>query len=174
MNLTPQKEPSCHIFKLAIFSKFFHEQHNHVKLRYNIKTFLNTSLIAISNIVFLTFESTKSICQGYRDKVSSLESPGVRRIWCWPYLFQLLCPNQTESDRFKLRKLQLRREIQTYLPMLKIKVAFSGEVWSNIFKFLRLTKLPSQTKSKFAYDRLIYLPSFSSWVYVKYWIMSSP
>ena len=76
----------------------------------------------------------------------------------------------TKSDRFKLtklllklRKLQLRREIQTYLPMLKIKVAFSGEVWSNIFKFLRLTKLPSQTKSKFAYDRLIYLPSFSSW-----------
>ena len=101
-------------------------------------------------------------------KVSSLESPGVRRIRCWPYLFQLLWPNQTDSNwqsfYFKLRKLQLRREIQTYLPMLKIKVAFSGEVWSNIFKFLRLTKLPSQTKSKFAYDRLIYLPSFSSWL----------
>ena len=130
---------------------------------------MNTSLITISNIVFLTFESTHSICQGYRDKVSSLESPGVRRIRCWPYLFQLLWPNQTDSNwqsfYFKLRKLQLRREIQTYLPMLKIKVAFSGEVWSNIFKFLRLTKLPSQTKSKFAYDRLIYLPSFSSWVF---------
>jgi hypothetical protein len=25
-----------------------------------------------------------------------------------------------------------------------------GEVWSNIFKFLRLTKLPSQTKGEFA------------------------
>ena len=33
------------------------------------------------------------------------------------------------------------------------------EVWRNVFKFFRFTKLPSQTKREFAYDRLIYLPS---------------
>ena len=36
--------------------------------------------------------------QGYRDKVNPLESPGVRRIRCWPYLFQLLWSNQTDSN----------------------------------------------------------------------------
>ena len=56
--LTPQKENSCHIFKLAIFSKFFVDLMGNIIRKYEgkkIEWFLNVSPLTIVNILLWPF-----------------------------------------------------------------------------------------------------------------------
>ena len=56
--MTPQKEISCQIFKMAIFSQFFVDLMSHIKREYagkKIKWFLNVSPLTIVNILLWPF-----------------------------------------------------------------------------------------------------------------------
>ena len=56
--LTPQKEISCHIFKMAILTKFFDDLMNHITRKYagkKIRSFLNVSLLKIMDILLSVF-----------------------------------------------------------------------------------------------------------------------
>ena len=56
--LPPMKETSCHIFKMAIFSKFFFDLITHVTREYaceKIKSFLNVSPLKIMDILLSVF-----------------------------------------------------------------------------------------------------------------------
>ena len=57
-NMTPQKEISCHIFKLAIFSKFFDDLMSHIIREYagkEMKYFPNVSPLKIMDILLSPF-----------------------------------------------------------------------------------------------------------------------
>ena len=57
--LTPQKEISCHIFKMAILTKFFGDLMNHIIKKYagkQIKLFLNVSSLKFMDIVLSLFK----------------------------------------------------------------------------------------------------------------------
>ena len=52
--LTPQKEISYHIFKMAILTKFFDDLMNHITREYageKMKLFLNVSTLTIVNLL---------------------------------------------------------------------------------------------------------------------------
>ena len=57
--LTPQKEISCHIFKMAILTKFFDDLMNHITREYageKMKLFLNVSTLTIVNLLLWPFK----------------------------------------------------------------------------------------------------------------------
>ena len=57
--LTPQREISCHIFKMAILTKFFNDLMNHIAREYagkKMKPFLNVSSLKIVNLLLWPFK----------------------------------------------------------------------------------------------------------------------
>ena len=64
--MTPQKEIGCHIFKMAIISKFFLDLMDHIIRKYagkKMKYFLNVSRFTINNCeyTFVTFYGNQSL-----------------------------------------------------------------------------------------------------------------
>ena len=56
---TPQKEISCHIFKMVILTKFFDDLMNHITREYagkKMKLFLNVSPLTIVNLLLWPFK----------------------------------------------------------------------------------------------------------------------
>ena len=57
--LTPQKEISCHIFKMVILTKFFDDLMNHITMEYagkEINLFLNVSPLTIVHLLLWPFK----------------------------------------------------------------------------------------------------------------------
>ena len=64
--LRPQKEISCHIFKMAILTKFFDNLMNHITREYagkTMKLFLNVSPLTIVSLLLWPFKVSSLYCK---------------------------------------------------------------------------------------------------------------
>ena len=102
--LTPQREINCHIFKMAIFSKFFGDLMSHIIREYadeEIKYFLNVSPLKIVDILLSPFCGIQSLsqlftlrltttCLYWGLKVEKLEKWWWRRQRKWQYVLKIV------------------------------------------------------------------------------------
>ena len=97
--LRPQKEISCHIFKMAILTKFFDDLINHITREYagkKMKFFLNVSPLTIAHLLLWPFKvaSLYNIVILGKNANSIEASMAIQkgheiRIFCWHFFISI-------------------------------------------------------------------------------------
>ena len=75
--LSPQREISCHIFKMAILTKFFDDLMNHITREYagkKVEIFLNVSLFTIAHLLLWPFKVASLYCNDVYAKNKNQQS----------------------------------------------------------------------------------------------------